>query len=99
MRYYPLHTSERNEEPFERQGEMGRSRRDKCSHLALWIGICAALAAGLDHLTLMRTLDEATLHSRAFGSAMYGGSSRKSSCRSRPVICVPSSSSPHAAFD
>jgi hypothetical protein len=53
---------------------------------------------GRRSLDFNEALHEATLHSRAFGSAMYGRSSRKSSCRSHPVICVPSSS-PHAASD
>lgn len=62
-------------------------------------GIRSSRRPGPRSLDFNETLDEATLHSRAFGSAMYGRSSRNSSCRSRPVICVPSSSSPHAASD
>ena len=35
---------------IEREGEIGRSRRDKCSNLALWARIYAALAGpDLDH--------------------------------------------------
>ena len=38
------------ESHIEREGEICRSRRDKCSNLALWVRIYAALAGpDLDH--------------------------------------------------
>jgi hypothetical protein len=67
------------------------------------IGLCGSgytrpCRPGRRLLEFNETLDEETLHSHAYGSAMYGRPSRKSSCRSRPVVCVPLPS-PHAASD